>query len=434
MGFYIRKSFKAGPVRLNLSKSGIGLSAGVTGARVGISGDGRAYSHVGRHGLYARDYYGGKRNTGGASSGPVSNINPPIELMINTGVTYGEPLVVEHNTTTQDHAVRKIPAHGLHSFLLIVNLALVCILGYSAISSQRTGPVVLLVLLLLPLWAGTRAVRISRRRTQEGTAYGDFLAVVCASGVIDDQIVGKIKVRVESPLLREGDRQFFGQISYAQLLRRVLEDLQVEDAELRALSDIADSLSLPSGFIDKENIRAFRTYFLEMAGDHALTEPEEIVLNHFRKRLGIPESSIAEELALIRELQTMRDVSRGILPILDTPINLAIGEVCHFADEGRILKSIIVQTYQRSGQRYKTRGLKVLHEGQIVITSKRLLIIHGGTTTISLEKILDTELDWDRKLITVSRDGVQSPLLLTTPNAAVAAAILSNLTSKMSCA
>jgi hypothetical protein len=35
MGFYIRKSVKAGPFRFNLSKSGLGVSAGIPGFRVG---------------------------------------------------------------------------------------------------------------------------------------------------------------------------------------------------------------------------------------------------------------------------------------------------------------------------------------------------------------------------------------------------------------
>jgi len=47
MGFYIRKSFRAGPIRLNLSKSGLGLSAGVTGLRVGTGPRG-TYVHGGR--------------------------------------------------------------------------------------------------------------------------------------------------------------------------------------------------------------------------------------------------------------------------------------------------------------------------------------------------------------------------------------------------
>src|SRR5262249_13335065 len=47
-----------GPLRFNLSKSGIGLSAGVKGARIGIRPDGHAYTNVGRYGLYYRQELG----------------------------------------------------------------------------------------------------------------------------------------------------------------------------------------------------------------------------------------------------------------------------------------------------------------------------------------------------------------------------------------
>lgn len=44
MGFIYRKSVKAGPFRINLSKSGIGLSAGMPGFRVTQSSRGRRYT------------------------------------------------------------------------------------------------------------------------------------------------------------------------------------------------------------------------------------------------------------------------------------------------------------------------------------------------------------------------------------------------------
>nr|WP_083212416.1 DUF4236 domain-containing protein [Mycobacterium malmoense] len=53
MGFYIRKSAKAGPFRFNLSKSGIGVSAGVPGFRIGTGPRGN-YVHMGRNGIYYR--------------------------------------------------------------------------------------------------------------------------------------------------------------------------------------------------------------------------------------------------------------------------------------------------------------------------------------------------------------------------------------------
>jgi hypothetical protein len=53
MGFYIRKSVRVGPLRFNLSKSGIGVSAGIPGFRVGTGPRGN-YVHAGRGGIYYR--------------------------------------------------------------------------------------------------------------------------------------------------------------------------------------------------------------------------------------------------------------------------------------------------------------------------------------------------------------------------------------------
>jgi hypothetical protein len=58
MGFYIRKSISAGPFRFNLSSSGVGMSVGVKGFRVGTGPRGN-YVHMGRGGLYYRASLGG---------------------------------------------------------------------------------------------------------------------------------------------------------------------------------------------------------------------------------------------------------------------------------------------------------------------------------------------------------------------------------------
>jgi Protein of unknown function (DUF4236) len=51
MSFYLRKSVKAGPFRVNLSRSGIGLSTGVPGLRIGTGPRG-SYVRIGAHGVY----------------------------------------------------------------------------------------------------------------------------------------------------------------------------------------------------------------------------------------------------------------------------------------------------------------------------------------------------------------------------------------------
>ena len=53
MGFYLRKSLSVGPFRFNLSGSGVGVSVGIPGIRIG-SGPRGNYVHLGRSGVYYR--------------------------------------------------------------------------------------------------------------------------------------------------------------------------------------------------------------------------------------------------------------------------------------------------------------------------------------------------------------------------------------------
>ena len=62
MGFNFRKSVKIGGIRLNASKSGIGVSTGVKGARFGINSKGKSYTSIGRNGFSYRKSFGNKKN------------------------------------------------------------------------------------------------------------------------------------------------------------------------------------------------------------------------------------------------------------------------------------------------------------------------------------------------------------------------------------
>jgi hypothetical protein len=73
MSFYLRKSVKAGPFRFNLSKSGVGVSTGVPGFRVG-SGPRGNYVRIGGAGVYYRATLGGRQSP---APGPAWRPSPP---------------------------------------------------------------------------------------------------------------------------------------------------------------------------------------------------------------------------------------------------------------------------------------------------------------------------------------------------------------------
>lgn len=55
MGWFLRKSIRVGPLRLNLSKRGVGASVAVKGLRAGVDASGKPYVAGGRGGIYFRE-------------------------------------------------------------------------------------------------------------------------------------------------------------------------------------------------------------------------------------------------------------------------------------------------------------------------------------------------------------------------------------------
>jgi len=73
MGYFFRRSAHFGPFRLNFSKSGIGASVGVKGARLTMTPRGTTYITVGRNGFYYRETISSRA----LRSGQTPSVLPP---------------------------------------------------------------------------------------------------------------------------------------------------------------------------------------------------------------------------------------------------------------------------------------------------------------------------------------------------------------------
>ena len=110
MGFYLRRSVRLGPIRLNLSKSGLGISAGVTGARIGVNANGRAYLHGGRYGLYYRKSLSGSAARSRPRPAPGTGPLPPQEIEVPTDATYPAEGTIAAADPTAEPLVEEAPA------------------------------------------------------------------------------------------------------------------------------------------------------------------------------------------------------------------------------------------------------------------------------------------------------------------------------------
>jgi Protein of unknown function (DUF4236) len=143
MGFYVRKSIKAGPFRYNLSKSGVGVSVGVPGFRVGTGPRGN-YIRAGKGGVYYRATIGGSRRQPAhppqrPSYVPTQEpIGGSVAMEDITGVSASElvPTGADDLVSQLNEAGRRMP------------LAWVVLLGIVvlAVAVQGVGAIVVLVL------------------------------------------------------------------------------------------------------------------------------------------------------------------------------------------------------------------------------------------------------------------------------------------------
>lgn len=100
MGLYLRQSVRVGPLRFNLSNSGVGISVGLPGFRVG-SGPRGNYVQMGAHGIYYRASLSAPRPR--SSPTPRQAQRPPSpELPYNDPDRTHEPLIGIESGDTAD--------------------------------------------------------------------------------------------------------------------------------------------------------------------------------------------------------------------------------------------------------------------------------------------------------------------------------------------
>jgi len=155
MGLRLGTSLRAGPFRFNISPSGIGVSAGVPGFRVG-SGPRGNYVRVGGHGIsYQATLGGSRRGPGTRQSASLSTPPPPavasagaVVLQDTTGAT-----VQQLVGTGPGDLVDQLNAAGGRQPLAIW-VALVALI--IAVSLGTVGLFLLALALPLVIWLGLR--------------------------------------------------------------------------------------------------------------------------------------------------------------------------------------------------------------------------------------------------------------------------------------
>ncbi len=429
MSFFVRKAFRFGPLRLNLSKSGIGVSAGIKGARLGLDSRGRPYVAGGRHGLYYREYIktpGGTRSGGpGLPGGPPGGRSGSTPSSGRRQVTLWEPTGATFASETDHSAEPPIPAPSppaspalpwvagaLAGFLLLVFLdGLGMLLGLTILVAAGAG--------------GLRAIIRARRKER----WLEELQAMVAAGRWDPDLARRIRAELGvspgTPPPPGLKRELEG--IYREACGILAEGTQVDEDEWELIQGLEELLGGPTPETRAVRADALRGLVAILATDHRITDEEWEILDRVREGLRLDHADLEEDLDLVIRLREMERIRQGELPEVESPIPLRRGETAHLTADGRLLRDRQLRRFQRGGVAHVVRGWVVEREGPLVVTDRRLLLLDGGAYEIPLREILDLEVDLDENLIQIVRDGRANPIVFTTPDALMAGAILARL-------
>lgn len=236
---------------------------------------------------------------------------------------------------------------------------------------------------------------------------------------------------------------------FAEAVRKVIEDGEISLDDANELKSLGARLALPE--TDQDNIRreivapVATKEFNKMIADRRLTESEYSAWLLLCKKLRInPEHSEKTRLDLER-FKLLARIDAGDLPEVTCSVSLQKSEVCHFvtgaswaevrtstkridygAVSGRVkvMKGVYFRLGSVAPKRISEEALTTLDEGEMLITSKRVIFCGSkGSKSVTLKSLLGFEVFSDG--LRLEKPNGKPPYLLFSGDIELAAAILS---------
>jgi hypothetical protein len=402
MPFYIRKAFSSGPIRLNLSKGGLGFSLGVKGARLGVNSRGQAYVHGGRHGVYYRKNLGS--GSGSTRDSRNSNSGSILRIFEDTGVTYSPPERFEHASFHRPDI--QPPPKWLLSISLIGLVLAIWNWAWFALS-----------LVAISIY-GYRYRSFQKKRDILNTYETLF-----EDQPISEEYIAKAKTifsdvewsnSIGILFLRHEVASAVGNATLTQQEVKKYRDLGVDS---KALSEECEAL--------------YESMLDHLVNDHQLDPREEALLEQLALDLDLSEACIQRNKWLIDYYKTIWEEAQRPLESVDISRELKRGETAYFENDGaRLLVERVQDRFQHHGQRYTKVGYEIDMEGIVRVTSRVIEIDDGYIREYYIKYVRDIEFSIESQTVEIQLSNRKSPLVITCPEAMRLGMVLEKVVEK----
>lgn len=415
MGLFIRKAFRAGPIRLNLSKGGLGVSAGVTGARIGLNRQG-AYLYGGRHGLYYREQLSRRKKgkKGKPAAGSADSVNLPEgaeirqnsnpgtrDIFVDTGVTF--PPVYDLIKPHPFPDLKEKRGWFANPLLWILAAAI----GVAAVATEIYPLLSLTLLLMLVILFGFLRDRSWRKRGVEMVETAVKRFEEDPRG-FDPNLIHDFVNRAPGRF----NERFLPDL-YMMLIQISLE--QPDEAHIFAFNKLEKQIPVSEEFM-LDTKKAILTRKIDLAlEDHILSEEEEDEIRELIRQLYLPEDFIFEELQYLDLASSIREEMEKPLTPINASIPLVRGEECYAEySDVRLLEERVLDRFQRDRIQYRKIGYETQLEGTLTLTDRRLVITARGSREYRMNRILNVIADVENNIIELIIADRKNPVFLTT--------------------
>lgn len=370
MGLYLKKCFRAGPVRFNLSKSGLGLSGGVKGARLGVGPGGR-YVHAGRYGLYYRKHL---------SSGQA------------------------RSKSTADN-------EGCATLIVVV---VAVGLGVWLFQWLRENPAVLIIGILLAIGIPAIILFVQLHRKKVIATYKQALdaAFVTAQSPPTAAVLTKVKQQQQRlPQTESSDTiEKIETDVYQAVLDKVLDDGFITEDERATIAAAEQILRIKPATRLRTKKDIFSAAYVEAIQDRKITQEEFDKLSNLIAGLGIPQKEVQRELDIVQEIIDTQALSLPFEPLPPEQLAAPIQK----SEDAYYQCSAQVLSRRKSKDSPTGYEFTVRRDGMMILTNKRVFVVDKGTTNIRFSDIGDLDVDIDEGVIEISKVGSDRPIVLKT--------------------
>lgn len=137
-------------------------------------------------------------------------------------------------------------------------------------------------------------------------------------------------------------RRLRGRRLYQQELERALADGILTEEEAQELETVREARDLTAQEVRMVAVSLYRRALKDAISDARITEQEDETLQRLRGQLGLSDTDLAADVKQMQRVRVFAGVERGELPRLDAPVDLADGEIAHWAVQARMADQLIV--------------------------------------------------------------------------------------------